>query len=216
LPKEVAANAITIWSKANDTGDLEDLMALMALNSENLPAVQQNKPPPHQQQQQQQQQYRNNRSRSRSKVYTNKQLSTSSPLDLVILGQSSVRSFKYANLNLFSHARKIIIREVHFLYDLKHSDEQFEISMWKIDETNRIKLYNDTVKINSPCTFYRFAKEVELAAITKIWISIEFLKPGFRPSFDMFFLTNTLDMELQRDAPFSAQIISKVVYSTTN
>ncbi|KAG5679577.1 hypothetical protein PVAND_009137 [Polypedilum vanderplanki] len=210
IPKDAAVNAITVWSRFNNNSDVDDLIAMLPVDE--IPSTNEfNKT---------QQDQNSRRPRSRSKVNTNKQMSTLSQQlaihDLTILGQTSHKNFKYANLDLLVIGRKVTIREIHFLYDLRQFDEKFEVALWKIEDKNRAKLYSDIVIINRPCLVYIFKKEIELPELSKIWLNIDFPDSKYRLSFNDFYMTQASDLVLRKDPANNsyAQIISKVIYTT--
>jgi hypothetical protein len=125
------------------------------------------------------------------------------------------RAYKYANLDVFIGPQNIFLHSLEFIYDLKTTDKEFDISVIEVDDNRRTTLYRDKVVFNSrssgPFTSFEFMKKIELQAGKKIWFRIEYPRAEIRKTYhhydaiqdnDLIFQNN--DIILRRDYSYNS------------
>lgn len=138
-----------------------------------------------------------------------------------LYGIIAERVYKYANLDVFIGTQNIYLHSVQFIYDLKTTDKEFEISVIEVDDIRRTTLYNDKVIFSSrsmgPFTSFNFMRKIELQAGKKIWFKIEYPRQVNRKTYEHFepAFSHDRDIILRKDNTYNsfAQIIGAVYYT---
>lgn len=138
----------------------------------------------------------------------------------VLHGDVKRKKFKYANLDIAA-TRNVFLHSIQFIYDLKTTDSEFEISVVVVDGNKRKNFYIDKVVMNTKGSdshvTYKFMHQVEIPAGEKVWIRIEFPKQEYRQTyhhFDFWPFSTGSDIELRRTSYYSyAEIIHAIFYT---
>ncbi|KAL7034687.1 hypothetical protein ACKWTF_008058 [Chironomus riparius] len=142
-----------------------------------------------------------------------------------LLGNTAESAYKYANLDIFVGSQNIFLHSLKFIYDLKTTDKEFEISVIEVDDNRRTTLYNDKVIFSSrskgPFTSFDFMQKIELQADKKIWFKIEYPRHESRKTYDHFDVSpvssQCKDITLRKDYAFHSytQIINAIFYTSS-
>jgi BTB/POZ domain len=148
------------------------------------------------------------------------QMGLSTAQNFILNGKINRKHCTYANLNLSTLSQPISITEIHFIYDLSTTDKEFELRI--VDLTGKkTDLFYSRVstsdKFNGVFTRYVLPRPCQIDSARKLWISIEFMKPEFRLSYDNHVVSPDSSkgcLELRRESitSASAQIIANIVY----
>lgn len=135
-----------------------------------------------------------------------------------IYGITTERVYKYANLDVIIGTKNIFLHSLEFIYDLKTTDKEFEISVIELDDNRR--LFNDKVVINSESnamTSFDFKQKIELKAGKTILFKIEYTKAESRKTFDRFSASifQDKDIILRKGYPYDsyAENICGILYT---
>lgn len=119
-------------------------------------------------------------------------------------------------------ALPVIISEIHFIYDLSATDEQFFLKIFDVScHKQREPLYFESVstskKINDQFTRHILSRPCCIDEGTKIWIIIDFKQRKDRLSIDNFYeapnsVMNRLAL-VRKNSPASGQIISNIIFN---
>lgn len=145
-----------------------------------------------------------------------KQISTAK--NIFFAGPIIRKKDQFANLDLNVCTKTIAIHSLHFVYDLRTTDKFFKIRIADVNSRPR-DLFYDQVQTNEQKEkffIYTLPRPCQLPTESKIWISIEFNRPEYRPSFTEFNIASTSDpdcFEIRRAKSSHAQIISTIVFA---
>ncbi|XP_070498502.1 kelch-like protein 41 [Chironomus tepperi] len=139
-----------------------------------------------------------------------------------LYGSIAERVYKYANLDVCIGPQNIFLHSLQFIYDLKSTDKEFEISVIEVDDNRRTTLYNDKVIFSSrtggPFISFNFMQKIELQAGKKIWFRIEYPRSESRKTYEQFNAlarTPEKDILLRKDYSYNsyAEIIAAIFYT---
>jgi len=139
-----------------------------------------------------------------------------------LYGNTIERVYKYANLDVLIGPQSIFLHSLQFIYDLKSTDREFEISVIEVDDNRRTNLYNDKVVFSSrskgPFTTFDFMQKIELQAGKKIWFRIEYPRPESRKTYDQYdglSVSQQTDVILRKDYTYNSysEIICAIFYT---
>lgn len=138
-----------------------------------------------------------------------------------LYGNIAERVYKYANLDVIVGTQNIYLHSLQFIYDLKTTDKEFEISVIEVDDNRRTTLYNDKVIFSSRCMgpfiSFSFMRKIELQAGKKIWFRIEYPRQESRKTYEHFESAYSADRDiiLRKDYTYNsyAEIIGAIYYT---
>lgn len=138
----------------------------------------------------------------------------------VLFGDITRKKFKHANLDITSASQNICLHSIQFIYDLKTTDKEYEISVIRADSSRQRKnFYIDKVVMSGSESHktYEFIHKLQIPAGEKIWIRIEFPNPEYRLTYDHFDFwpqSTGSDIQLRKTDFYSyAEIIQAIYYS---
>lgn len=241
IPGESAAHAIKIWTKANSSDDLEELMSLINLkesgntdgsDTESIASSKMSESTKRGKRRQRRYGRHTTRySRKPTQISsysvshfhvpgTNTNMQQTGLKCFKMIGNIVRKNYKYANLDISAKSSNVFLHAIEFVYDLKTTDKEFEISVYQIDNNLRKTLYIDKFIIGTDTAQligYKFGKDVEILAFQKIWVKIEFPKQEYRLTFDRYGEIQQYqgsDITLRRDSECNSysQVIAAIHY----
>jgi len=238
ISEESAKNAIKNWTKANNSNDLDELLSLMNLkessddsDAESVASSKVSNSSKNVRPRRQPRYGRHTKKAAQSSSYSvskfhvpgnNAGMQQAGLKCFKLIGNIMRKNYKFANLDFSAKAKNVYLHSLEFVYDLRTTDKEFEISVTQVDFNQRKTLYNDKFTMNSqnvPFFAYKFNREVEIVAFQKIWIKIVFSKTEYRLTFDQFgeLQQNPMlsEIMLRRDSECNSysQIISAIYYN---
>ncbi|XP_070499903.1 uncharacterized protein [Chironomus tepperi] len=237
IPGESAANYVKMWTKANNSDDLNELLALINLkepsdnegsDAESVASSKVSESSRNIRGRRQRRYGRNPKKSRQTSSYTvshfhvpGTNMQHSGMKCFKLIGNIMRKNYKYANLDFSAKVNNVFLYALEFVYDLSTTDKEFEISVYQVENNQRKNLYTEKFTINTGSTLvgYKFGREIEILAFQKIWIKIEFPKQEYRLTFDKFGeLQQPLgsDLMLRKDSECNSysQIIAAIHYIT--
>lgn len=136
-------------------------------------------------------------------------------------GRPSRKHFNFANLNFTTLHKKILITEIHFIYDLSATDKEFKMWVADVSQKSKVDLFYDEIKTsnktNGEFRRYVLPRPCAIPADCKVWITFAFNHGEYRLSYENFFVEPTSSHDLVKlrvDSanPSSAQIVSYFLF----